>query len=405
MIQRTHKIALDINNKQRTHLAKCAGVARFAYNWALSEWGDMYEAHKEDISLPKPNQYLLRRNLNAIKREKFPWIMEVTKCAPQEAIIDLGRAFENFFAGRASYPVYKRKGVHDSFRISAGFFEVGGKGIRIPKIGWLKMREELRYENAKLVRVTISRRADRWYASIVCELPESAVSGRQSPEAAEHVVGIDAGVHAYVTSDGDMYETPRSYRNAERRLGRAQQSLSRKQKGSKNQGKQCMKVAKLHARAADIRADFIHKMTTDIVSRADTIVIEDLNVKGMIRNKYLSKSIADASFGEFRRRLSYKADWYGKTLVIADRFYPSSKLCSACGAKTKRLTLSIRDWVCESCGAEHDRDLNAAVNLRRYAESSPVSACGEFFASAIAAKCGIMASSLCEAGTKHQIAS
>jgi len=145
-------------------------------------------------------------------------------------------------------------------------------------------------------------------------------------------------------------------------------------------------------------------MTTDIVSKADTIIIEDLDVRGMLKNRRLSKSIADASFGEFGRQLAYKTEGAGKTLVVADRFYPSSKLCSCCGAKAKRLTLDMREWICDNCGTRHDRDLNAAINLKRYAESSPVSACGEFFASALDLQCRPEASSLCEAGTKHQIA-
>jgi putative transposase len=406
MTLRTHKIALDLTDKERTHLAKCAGVSRFAYNWALSEWDAMYEAWREDHSLPKPNHLLLRRMLNGIKRESFPWMLEVTKCAPQEAIIDLGKAFSNFFAGRTAHPAYKRKGVHDSFRVSSGFFSVSGRTIRLPLIGALRMREELRYEGARTVSVTISRRADRWYASVVCEVAEpvdgellNAADG--SPLA---VVGIDAGVDAYVPSSGEPYETPRSYRKAEQKLRRAQQSLSRKQKGSRNYGKQKLKVAKVHARASDIRSDYLHKATTDIVGGADIIVIEDLNVKGMLKSRRLSKSIADASFSEFRRQLTYKSAAAGKTLVVADRFYPSSKLCSACGAKTKRLTLGMREWACEECGRVHDRDVNAAINLMKYDESSPVSVCGEFSASAVSCVCGTMVSSLCEAETKRQIA-
>ena len=379
---KTHKIALDVNNKQQTHLAKCAGVARFAYNWALTEWKAMYEARLEDNSLPKPGQMLLRRNLNAVKREEFPWMLEVTKCAPQEAIIDLGKAFKNFFDGRAAYPVFKKKGVHDSFRVSSGFFKVEGKTLTLPIVGGLRLREGVRYDGAKFISVTVSRRADRWFASIVCDVPEQPRKRTGKKPGPPKVIGIDAGVHAYVTSDGEVYEAARSYRKKEQQLRRKQQSLSRKQKGSSNYQKQSMKVARKHAEASDTRSDFLHKMTTAITDDADVLVIEDLNVKGMLKNKYLSKSIADASFGEFRRQMTYKADEKGKTLIISDRFYPSSKLCSACGAKTKHLTLSVREWVCNECGTKHDRDVNAAINLKKYAESLPVSACGEFSASA-----------------------
>jgi putative transposase len=398
---RAHKIALNPSDKQGTYLAKCAGASRFAYNWALSEWERMYEEWKEDKSLPKPGQLLLRRQLNAIKRKQFPWMLEVTKCAPQEAIIDLGKAFGSFFSGKASYPRYKKKGMHDSFRVSSGFFSVSGKTISLPHIGALRMREGLRYEGARLINVTVSRRADRWYASVLCEVPKTI----SKPYMKQGTVGIDAGVNAYVPSEGKPYETPHSYRKAERKLRCAQKSLSRKQKGSRNYGKQKAKVARIHAEVSDIRADFLHKMTMDIVSGYDTIVIEDLNVKGMLGNHHLSKSISDASFGEFRRQLEYKTEAAGKTLIIADRYYPSSKLCSKCGVKAKRLTLGMREWECSECGSWHDREANAAENLRKYADSSAVSVRGEFFAPAIPRLCETMVSYLCEAETKQQIAS
>jgi len=402
---RTHKIALDPNNKQRTYLAKCAGVSRFAYNWALSEWGLMYDTRKKDPSQPQPNQLLLRRKLNSIKREQFPWMLEVTKCAPQEAIIDLGKAFNNFFKGRAGYPIFKKKGMHDSFRVSSGFFKIESKAIRLPVIGPLRMREALRYEGARPVSVTVSRRADRWFVSIACEIPDGRnKAARSTSGAAGKTVGVDAGVDAYVVSDGEPYKTPHSYRSAMRKLRRAQQSLSRKQKGSRNREKQRRRVAKIHARVSDIRSDFLHNMTTEIAAGFDTVVIEDLDVRGMMKNRFLSKSISDASFAEFRRQLAYKTEDAGKTLVVADRYFPSSKLCSACGAIAKRLPLDMREWICENCGTRHDRDLNAAINLKLYAESSPVSACGEFFASVSVSLCDPKASSLCEAGTKHQIA-
>jgi putative transposase len=385
-VLRTHKIALDLTNKQRTHLAKCAGVSRFAYNWGLSLWEELYAAHKNDPSLPKPSQYEIRKILNAVKREQFPWMMEVTKCAPQEAIIDLGKAYRNFIAGRGSRPVFHKKGVRDSFRVSSGFFVIEGDRLRLPHIGWLRMREVFRYKGAEIISLTISRRAGRWYASIACEILYERKE--EAPRLPIHprVCGVDAGVNEYVDSSGARYEVPRSYRVAERRLRRMQKALSRKQKGSRNRAKARLKVAKLHARTADIRQEFLHQLTTRLIRQNDLIAIEDLNVKGMMKNRYLAKSIADASFGEFRRQLSYKAENAGTKIIVAERFFPSSKMCSECGAKTKRLPLSIRSWTCGECGTRHDRDLNAAINLKRYAESSAVSACGEFSASATTVK-------------------
>jgi putative transposase len=371
---KTHKIALDPNNKQRTLLAKSAGTARFAYNWALSKWNEQYEAWKADPSLDKPTQANLRKELNRVKRESFPWMLEVTKCAPQEAIINLGKAFENFFAGRAAYPTFKKRGVHDSFKVSAGFFKISENRIMLPKTGWIKTFEALRYEGAKLVSVTTSRTADQWFASVVCEVADGA-ENQGAEETAEKTVGIDVGVREYVTSDGDRYPVPRAYRNLERQIIHAQRSVSRKEKGSKNRNKAKLRLAKLHAKAANIRSDWLHKMTAEIVHENSAVVIEDLNVGGMKKNHRLAKSIADAAFGEFRRQLEYKAKEKGAKIIVADRFYPSSKICSVCGAKKERLLLSERVWNCEICGSRHDRDLNAAVNLKKYADSSAVSAC------------------------------
>jgi putative transposase len=276
-----------------------------------------------------------------------------------------------------------------------------------------RLREALRYPDSRTVSVTISREADKWYASVVCEAgePQTSAPLPESPR----VVGVDVGVREYVTSNGSRYLTPRPLRNAQRRLRRAGKALSRKRKGSKNRSLGRERLARLHARVAHTRTDFLHKMTSAIVGDCDVAVIEDLNVKGMTRNRRLAKSIADASFGEFRREMTYKTAERGRRLIVADRFYPSSKLCSACGAKAKRMPLSIRDWTCGECGTHHDRDVNAAINLREfglsvllgkptvYADSSAVSACGEFCVSAgedTFSPCP--ASVLCEAGTKQR---
>jgi putative transposase len=377
-MQRVHKIALDLNNVQRTHLVRCAGTARFAYNWALAEWNIQYKAYKADPSLPKPTQTALRRQLNSIKREQFPWMLDVTKCAAQEAIIDLGRAFDNFFANQAKRPMFHKKGQRDSFRVSSGFFKVDGKAIRLPVIGWIQMRESLRWPDAKLLSVTVSRTADRWYASVVCEITET---GRLTARGASgNACGIDLGVREYVCSDGSRHEVPRAYRASEKRLARAQQSLARKQKGSANRDRQRQKVARIHAKTAAIRADWLHKLSADVAANNAVIVLEDLNVKGMEKNHRLAKSITDAAFSEFRRQVEYKASEVGHVVVVANRFFPSSKLCSVCGAKTKHLPLKARSWTCPDCGSKHDRDLNAAINLRHYAASSAVSACGELLA-------------------------
>ncbi|WP_425953003.1 RNA-guided endonuclease InsQ/TnpB family protein [Ralstonia pseudosolanacearum] len=369
-----HRIALDPNNTQATHLARAAGTARFAYNWALAEWKRQYEAWKADNVLPKPTQAALRRQLNAVKREQFPWMLEVTKNAPQMAIIQLGQAFQNFFAGRARYPQFRKKGVHDRFTLTNDQFSLDGSRIRIPNLGWVRMRETLRFAG-KIMSATVSRVADRWFVSIAVD-----TSDRSHLHKAENqgVVGVDLGVSALATlSTGEAVPGPKPHMALLDRLRRLSRSLSRKQKGSVNRRKAKAKLARLHARIASIRSDALHKLTTDLTRRFHTVGVEDLNVRGMVKNRCLARSIADMGFFEFRRQLEYKASMRGGQVVVADRFFASSKTCSDCGHKLDELPLSARQWTCPSCGTIHDRDVNAAVNLKIMAVSSTVSASGE----------------------------
>ena len=379
---RAHKIALDPNNAQATHLARACGVARFAYNWALAEWTRQYEAWKADNSLPRPNQMALRRQLNAIKRSEFPWMLEVTKCAPQLAIMQLGEAFRNFFAKRAKYPRFRKKGIHDRFSISNDQFQIEGRRIRIPNLGWVRMREALRFRG-KIVSATISRVADRWFASICVSVSDTdhaaSLNLRSIPQAeSQGAVGVDLGVSALATlSTGEVISGPKALACLLPRLRRLSRSVARKQKGSANRKKARLKLARYYARIANIRADALHKLTTDLTRRFELIGIEDLNVKGMLSNRHLSRSVSDMGFFEFRRQLDYKARDTGSLVVMADRWFASSKTCSDCGWKLEELPLSVRSWTCPNCGAEHDRDVNAAKNLKEYAVSSTVSACGE----------------------------
>jgi putative transposase len=367
-----HKIALDPTNQQATYLARASGCARFAYNWALAEWNRQYETWKLDSSLPKPNQMALRRQLNAVKREKYPWMLEVTKCAPQLAIMQLGDAFRNFFAGRAKYPKFRKKGVHDRFSISNDQFSIEGSRIRIPNLGWVRMRESLRF-TGKVMSATISRVADRWFVSITVDVEERVLPKAENQGAA----GVDLGIKALATlSTGESVEGPKALKHLLCRLRRLSRSVSRKVKGSKNRNRARKRLARLHARIGNLRGDALHKLTTDITLRFHTIGIEDLNVRGMTRNRHLSRSVSDMGFHEFRRQLEYKAAMRGGQVVVADRFFPSSKMCSTCGHKLDDLPLSVREWTCPECGARHDRDVNAAINLRNNAVSSTVSACG-----------------------------
>lgn len=370
----SHKIALAPNNEQVAYFTCAAGVARFAFNWALAEWGRQYEAWKVDNNLPRPTEAALRCQLNSVKREQFPWMLRVTKNAPQMAIKQLGQAFQNFFAGRARYPQFRKKGVHDRFTLTNDQFDVEDSRIRIPNLGWVRMRESLRF-SGKIMSATVSRVADRWFVSITVETQEDLRPPKAENQGA---VGVDLGVAALATlSTGDVIPGPKAHKALLARLQRLSRGLSRKIKGSCNQKKAKAKLSKLHARISFIRGDALHKLTTDLTSRFHTIGIEDLNVRGMVSNRRLARAVADMGFFEFRRQLQYKAERRGNQVVVADRWFASSKTCSCCGYKLEELSLAQRSWTCPACESLHDRDVNAAVNLKNMAASSAVSACGE----------------------------
>lgn len=289
-----HRIALDLNNVQATYMAQAAGIARFSYNWGLNEWNVQYEAWKKDNSLPKPSEAALRRQLNSIKRKQFPWMLEVTKNAPQMAIIQLGKAFKNFFAGRAKYPKFRRKGEDDRFTLTNDQFRIDGYRIRIPNLGWVRMRESVALFQAKIMSATISRVGNRWFVSITVETEDNSHLPKSENQGA---VGVDLGVSALATlSTGETIDGPKPYKALLSRVQRLSRSLSRKKKGSRNRGKAKIKLAKTYARIAAIRSDALHKLTTELTRRFHTIGIEDLNVRGMMKNRHLARSIADHGF-------------------------------------------------------------------------------------------------------------
>jgi len=366
-----HLIALDPNDVQLTYFYKACGVARFAYNWALAEWQKQYEEHKKDPSQKKPSETALRRLLNSIKREQFPWMLEVTKNAPQMAIIQLGKAFKNFFSGHAKYPQFRKKGMHDRFTLTNDQFEIKDSHIRMPNLGWVRMRETLRF-TGKILSATISRIADRWFVSITIETHNAP-----KLEPSDSIVGVDLGISAMATlSNGDKIAGPKPYKTLFHNLKKLSKALSRKVKGSKNRAKAKTKLARLHARIANIRLDATHKFTTELVNRFSTICIEDLSVRRMVKNRRYARCIADMGFKEIARQLEYKLERSGGKLIKAGRFFPSSKTCSNCKYVFNDLTLSIRQWTCPICGKNHDRDINAAKNLAAYAVSFTVKACG-----------------------------
>lgn len=375
-IVRGHIIELKPNNKQITYFKKACGVARFAYNWALAEWQRQYESDKnyrndclvrdidvDESKLNSPNYFKLKKQFNDIKRLEFPFTMEVASSCQQEAIIQLGRAFNNFFAKRAKYPKFREKGKNERFTLSNTAFKLicinGRSFARIPKLGLVRMREKLRFDG-KILSATISTRAGKWFVSIAVELSEIQAT---LPNANKSV-GIDLGITDLVTlSNGEKIQAPKPLKANLKKLRRLSKSLSRKQKDSSDRAKAKTKLSRLHYKISCIRKDFLHKLTSSLVDEFDTICIEDLNVKDMIKNKRLSRTIGDLGFYEFKRQLVYKADAQNKTVKELDRFYPSSKTCSCCGFKLESLPLSIRAWTCPNCKTSHDRDVNASLNI------------------------------------------
>lgn len=378
---RGHIIRLDPNNTQATYFKKACGVARFAYNWALAEWRTQYEqdkAYRDDCltknieidktKLNSPSQFKLRKQLNSIKKQQFPFMLEVTKCSPQESIIQLGKAFDNFFKGQAKYPQFRKKGINDRFSLTNDQFKLklvkDRPHIQIPNLGLVRMREHLRH-NGKILSAKVFTKGAKWFVSIAVELSDPVLPLPKTGKS----VGIDLGITDLATlSDGTKIKAPKPLKTKLKKLQRLSKSLSRKQKGSKNRAKAKTKLSRLHYKISCIRKDFLHKLTTSLVKSYDVICVEKLNIKGMVKNRKLSRAINDLGFYELKRQLVYKANAFGKTVKEVDRFYPSSKTCSYCGFVMDKLPLSVRYWTCPNCNTTHDRDINASINILNQAD-------------------------------------
>jgi len=360
------KTQLKLNNQQRTALARHAGVARHAWNWGLGltkQILDHNKLHPEE-KIKFPSAIDLHKWLVALVKSEHPWYYEVSKSSPQNALRHLRVAWDRCFKKTSGAPKFKKKGRHDSFELDGAIHIKGLKKIQIPKIGLLKTYEALP-QDAQPKSVTISRQADDWFISFRIEI-EPVIT----PKAVD-VVGVDLGVQSLATlSTGEVFEGAKAYRQMETRLSRLQWLNRHKQRGSANGQKAQRKIAQLHQRIANIRKDTLHKLTTYLAKNHSVVVIEDLNVSGMMANHRLSKAIQDMGFYEFRRQLDYKTKLYGSELAIVDRWFPSSKTCSSCGTKKDTLSLSERVFDCDHCGFQIDRDLNAAINLEKAA--SPV---------------------------------
>ncbi len=370
IVYKAYKTELDPNNKQKTLFKKNCGVARFAYNWGLATLEEDYKNEKK----LKPNFIDLNNLFNSIKKEKYPWAFEASKWSPACALQNLSEAFKKFFNKQGGFPKYKKKGQKDSFTVYENL-TVTDKKIKLPKIGRVKLKQHDYIPQGKPKSATISLKAGRWFVSIRYE--HKITQGNWTNE----TIGVDLGIKSLaVCSDGEIFEAPRKLKKKEKKLKRLQRKMARQKKGSNSRNKTKQKFSVQHFKIANERKDILHKATSTLVKTKPqkTIVIEDLNVSGMVKNHSLAKAISNIGFSEFRRQLEYKCKWYGKTLVVADRFYPSSKLCSGCKTKKTDLKLSHRTYKCTKCGLKLDRDLNAAINLSKYtAEYAGINAGGD----------------------------
>jgi putative transposase len=373
MGMRGYKTELDLNHAQITACKKHAGCARFAYNWGLSR---KQAARQAGTRMPSARD--LHKELNTLKASEFPWMYEVSKCAPQEALIDLDDAFKHFFRkvalkkaghvrGKPGYPQYKsRKKGLGSFRFT-GTIHIFEKSIQLPRLGVLRLKERAYLPiGAKVAQATVSEHAGRWYVSIQID------DTRPEPEPAlGPVIGVDLGLKRLATvSDGRAIANPKAMRTRLKKLQRLSRWHSRTEKGSANRKKAHKKLAKMHARIAHIRENALHQATASLVvknkpqvERPAMIGMEDLNVSGMLANRKLARAIADVGLSEFRRQLTYKAERAGVVLHVVSRWEPSSKTCSHCGWYKNDLKLSDRLFRCSACGLVMDRDANAARNL------------------------------------------
>lgn len=312
--------------------------------------------------------------LTALKKQpEFAWLNEVSSVPVQQALRHLQTAFANFFGKRAKYPTFKSKRDKQSAEYTSSAFTWNGSALRLAKMGeplairWSRTLPK----GAKITTVTASKdTAGRYHISLLCDDLIAA-----KPEGASKL-GIDLGLtHFAILSNGEKIAAPNTFRRNESKLSKLQRRLAKKQKGSARRAKAKLKVAKLHAKIADARGDFLHKLSTRLINENQVIAIESLAISNMQKNRSLSKSISDASWSEFVRQLEYKAQWYGRTLIGIDRWYPSSKRCSDCGHTVAKMPLNVRTWVCPACGTAHDRDINAARNI--LAVGLAVSAHGE----------------------------
>jgi putative transposase len=352
-----HKIRLHPTAEQKGYLAKAAGTARFVWNWALAEWHRHYEAGE------KPTALKLKKQFNEIRREHFPWTWEVTKNASDQPFLDLGKAFTTFFEGKARRPKFKsKKRSKPSFYLANDQFELKDHHVWIPKLGWVNMAENLRFQG-KVTGARVTRTADCWFISMTVEVPDA------TPESKKAAVGIDVGLNRLAAlSTGEEYENQAFLKTALLKLRQANKRLHRRVKGSRNREKARRQVARLHYRITCLRDDLLHKLTTRLANCYGMIGVEDLHLKGLLKNRNLSRSFSDAALGKLLNLLTSKVEQRGGQVIKVGRFFPSSKTCHCCGWKWEDMQLSDRVFLCQNLTCAYyqfpqDRDHNAGLNI------------------------------------------
>jgi putative transposase len=367
--KRAYKFRFYPTTQQEEILAKTFGCARFAYNYMLRLRTDAWFERQERMGYHETSAAL-----TALKKtEEHAWLNEVSSVPVQQSLRHLQTAFGNFFARRNKYPTFKKRGGAQSAEYTTSAFKWSNGKLRVAKMdAALNIRFSRTIPKAAIVTtVTVSKdTAGRYFVSMLCTdqvQPKIPVTSK---------VGIDLGLtHFAVLSTGEKISGPKAFATNQKKLAKAQRVFAKKQKGSANRKKAKIKVARLHAKIADTRKDFLHKLSTRLINENQVIAIETLAVSNMQKNHCLAKSISDASWSEFTRQLEYKARWYGRELVGIDKWYPSSKRCSDCGHTVKKMPLNVRAWICPECQGAHDRDINAARNV--LAAGLAVSALGE----------------------------